>query len=177
MSRQKNAVQRLCSYPGCGRKHFAKDLCRSHYLIKYKRKQELRPLYTKDNPKQKPKCIVDGCDRLQKCLNKYCKKHYYRMHTNGTLIPKNRGMKSKGGHEYYKNHSLFKRNRLIKIQLEPICEVCHVRPSKVVHHIDCKRDNHELINLMACCSQKCHFSEHRKLRIQAKIEKLMKNYI
>lgn len=165
MCRTKNAVQRLCSYPGCGRKHFAKDLCRSHYLIVHSYKQAIRPLYTKDNPKSDHKCKIEGCTK-RRYSSGYCQMHNYRFKKNGDpFIVHTRGVKGNGGHQDYPNHSLFKRNRLIVLKENPLCSGCGDKTNRLaqhVHHIDGSRDNHEISNLLPVCVR-CHFSIHRNL--------------
>ena len=61
---------RICSAEGCGKRHYAKDLCRAHYRKAY--------------PGKQPEgiCIVDRCNEHQK-THGYCTKHYYRFNVYG----------------------------------------------------------------------------------------------
>lgn len=67
----------------------------------------------------------------------------------------------KGGVYLYKNHSLMKRNRLLKLnKIHWRCEECGEVADRV-HHIDGTKHNHHLDNLMALCLH-CHWRIHTK---------------
>jgi hypothetical protein len=59
----------------------------------------------------------------------------------------------KGGVFYYKNHTLLKKNRLLKIeQCGGSCEECNKPDTKLfAYHIDRSRQNHEIENLKMLC--------------------------
>lgn len=56
---------KTCEFEGCGRKVYGWGLCNPHYQQKYKRGQELRPLFLKGRPPGSPAkvCSFEGCDR------------------------------------------------------------------------------------------------------------------
>lgn len=186
MSRTKNAVQRVCSYPGCGRKHWAKGLCKGHYVMAYVRKQTLRAINV-NGVKPIHKCAFPGCTNTTKRI--YCGTHETRIRKHGDVnVSLPRGMKSQGGHQQYPNHSLLKKNRLIKLAQNPICEFCGKAPSKITHHKDGKKTNHAIENLYAVCSAACHQKVHKLLKLGLiltdtfdklleKFEKIEKKYI
>ena len=186
MSRSKNVVQRVCSYPGCGRNHYAKGLCKAHYVMSHVRKQVLRCIYP-NAVKPVRKCSFSGCEHTT--TRAYCNTHESRIYRHGDVnISLKRGVKSQGGHQQYPNHSLLKRNRLIKLAQNPICEFCGKAPSKIVHHRDGKKTDHSLENLYAVCGGVCHSKEHKLLKLGIiltdtfdklleKFEKIEKKYI
>ena len=154
---------KTCTYPGCDHKFYAKGLCRAHYVMHYVRGNELRPLYTKKNPKPKTQCKHTKCAKIAVVLG-LCQTHYARLVKYGDINAYHTpGRKSQGGHQAYPDHSLLKRNRLIKFEQDPICEVCGVNKARIAHHRDGKKTNHAIENLMSICSQKCHKLIHRKL--------------
>lgn len=61
---------RLCSIEDCGKKHYGRGFCKSHYRKAY--------------PDKKPEgiCIIDGCNEHQQRRG-YCTKHYYRFNIYG----------------------------------------------------------------------------------------------
>jgi 5-methylcytosine-specific restriction endonuclease McrA len=60
-----------------------------------------------------------------------------------------------GGVSPYPNHSLMKKNRLIVLINNPICEICGKTQAQQIHHKNRDRSDHRLSNLMGvCCS--CH---------------------
>lgn len=64
-----------------------------------------------------------------------------------------------GGIAEYPNHSLMKRNRIIKLQqTHGLCEICGAHANRI-HHIDGSKNNHDLSNLIALCN-KCHHTLH-----------------
>lgn len=161
MYKQKHS-DRICTFPGCGRMYYAKGLCWAHYEMHLVRKHPLRSIYTKTNPKPKTICRHAGCAEI--AHNKgLCDKHARRFTKYGdTSVIHTRGRKSIFGHQTYPNHSLMKRNRLIRLELNPICQHCGSEPSVMVHHIDFTKTNHDVDNLLALCSAKCHKYYHMK---------------
>jgi len=151
---------RICTFPGCGRKHYAKGVCWTHYQMHHVRGQELRTIYGPTNHKPPSKCKYPGCDRIAHSKG-YCNFHYIRFRKYGSPdITHTRGRKSQGGHSYYPNHSLLIRNRLIKLDMTPICQVCGKKKAKFTHHIDGTNTNHTIENLLPVCSKKCHNKLH-----------------
>lgn len=62
----------------------------------------------------------------------------------------------------YKNTSLLKQNRLEKLLLEGNkCEICS-KDTKLVHHIDGGRKNHQISNLKVLC-RKHHILAHKSI--------------
>ena len=57
-----------------------------------------------------------------------------------------------------------KKNRLIILINNPLCEVCEKTPATEVHHKDNTKDNHRLSNLMAVC-HKCHIGVLHKGKV------------
>lgn len=166
-----------CSFQGCTRKHYAKGWCRAHYHIIVTLGGEPRAILNLHCKKPEHKCSVDGCNKNSR-INGYCQMHNARFQKHGdTSIVLRRGVKSQGGHQQYPNHSLLKRNRLIKLILNPICEVCHKNPSRITHHRDGLKTNHNIENLEGVCSVRCHMVEHKKLNTQKKIEILLEKCI
>lgn len=69
---------RLCSVPGCQRKHYGRGWCNTHYRRWYVHGSVALP------QKEQRSCSVDGCARpfLAKGL---CRLHYDRLHLTGRL--------------------------------------------------------------------------------------------
>ena len=64
-----------------------------------------------------------------------------------------------GGNSDYPNHAEFKRTRIeVLKRSKGKCEICG-EPAKLVHHIDGKKDNHNIDNLIALCWL-CHEPLH-----------------
>jgi hypothetical protein len=55
------SVKRRCSFPGCGRPHLAKGLCRGHYE-QQRLKRSLRPLPSR--LRDDPACSFEGCGNV-----------------------------------------------------------------------------------------------------------------
>ena len=55
------SAKRRCSFPGCGRPHLAKGLCRGHYE-QQRRKRALQPLPSR--PRGDPACSFVGCGNV-----------------------------------------------------------------------------------------------------------------
>jgi len=170
MSRPK----RLCSYPGCNHVHHVKGWCRAHHYQIVVKGGEPKPIRKYIGPH---KCTIKGCNK-QAAGVLYCNMHYSRFHKYGDPSIKHKaGAKSQGGHEKYKNHSLMKRNRLIKLAQDPICEFCHAAPSKMVHHKDGSKTNHAVENFLAVCSQMCHLKVHKLIKLQTLLTDLFGNIL
>lgn len=107
-------------------------------------------------------CKVLGCN-IPIFAKKICRKHYYRYRNHQSfdkLGPKGeRNCNWRGGVSEYTNHYLMKKNRLIILLNNPICEICKKEQAQQVHHKDNSKDNHGLNNLMAICT-KCHANIH-----------------
>ena len=71
----------------------------------------------------------------------------------------------------YPNHHLMRKNRLIKLAQQPLCEECHKKATQI-HHKDLSKDNHDLDNLMSVCCQ-CHADIHGYERKKVGIRKMM----
>jgi hypothetical protein len=55
------SAKRRCSFPGCGRPHLAKGLCRGHYE-QQRAKRALQPLPSR--PRGDPACSFVGCENV-----------------------------------------------------------------------------------------------------------------
>ena len=76
-----------CSVAECSNSHYAKGLCRSHWVRfnKYGRLEKIRGII-------KPECSVEDCKNIS--LNKgLCSLHYLRQYKNGTLESKQTGLR------------------------------------------------------------------------------------
>lgn len=72
---------RLCSVPGCGRKHECRGFCNAHYL-RWKAGKDLDvPLQAAPIPKTNP-CLVEGCTSPVK-QNGYCGRHFKSWYRHG----------------------------------------------------------------------------------------------
>lgn len=139
---------RLCSIDGCEKKHKAKGLCNSHYVSKHHR--NIRHI-----------CENIGCDNTTNgfdlCCN--CKQYLTKKnkHIHGNCGSNN--ARWRGGNSDYKNHSIFKQNRIIILkQYNFKCGKCNNKATQV-HHKDYSKDNHDISNLLPLCS-KCHGNLH-----------------
>ncbi len=61
--------QRICNFPNCGKKHYAKGLCSAHYNQRQRGKQ-LTPVQ-----QIRKKCAVPGCNNKHAAKG-YCRSHY-----------------------------------------------------------------------------------------------------
>lgn len=173
---------KLCRVEHCERTHHAKGLCLTHYTyrrkygkdcaqprIKKDRKeccrQYSRKYYKKHhiNKPKRPLCVWPGCcirPFLPHRHNGLCGKHAVvktligeRRRNPGIIKEKNPNWK--GGVSQYKDHYLFKKNRLeILEKCNYVCELCN-DTAQIVHHKDNTSTNHSIENLMPLC-QKCH---------------------
>ncbi len=155
-----NRVAFICKIKNCGKKHYAKSYCQNHYeMLIMKGGYRLH------------KCKIKNC--IYKTHKVYCCFHQSRFENN---LPMNLnidyrhlriGKKNnlwRGGIAEYPNHYLMKKNRLIILLHNPICEICNRKPAVEVHHKDSSKTNHFLSNLQAVC-HKCNTG----LRIQPNI--------
>jgi len=163
---------RVCDVPGCDKPFYAKGLCRIHYDLK---RRHGRVIYKKDIPK--PKCSVDGCDKVATSLTSgFCRFHYVR-YMNGTPLHKPKGIKGplnrhwKGGISEYPNHYEMKKIRLIVLEeANYICHYCG-KPANQIHHKDLSKDNHSKENLVACCKS-CNIQSERTKIYTSKYRRL-----
>lgn len=74
---------RVCSVKGCGRKHYARGMCKNHYYADLRKKKLAAlaaglPLLTKPARRRKPGprvCSIKGCEEKHYAKG-LCKKHY-----------------------------------------------------------------------------------------------------
>lgn len=71
----------ICSIEGCGRKEYAKHLCKNHYGRKIRTGYAVNPLGRFGRPKSK--CKAAGCEKVGGTSNGYCPKHLYRFRKYG----------------------------------------------------------------------------------------------
>lgn len=77
-------TKRTCSAPGCERVHYGKGYCSLHFQ-RVRRgggvqaEKPARRSYKQD----RPKCCIEGCDRLANTLER-CRKHYYELRRKQT---------------------------------------------------------------------------------------------
>ena len=153
-----------CFVKNCELKYYAKGLCRNHYMNRLRNGNTGEPefktikVYT-----QKCFCGSQGIVRINNKI--YCQFHYYRIR-NKIPFYRPKGVTGKlntrwnGGTSEYKNHYLFKKNRLQKFkQTNYKCETCGAQ-AEIAHHKDHSKINHNLENLQALC-KKCHFKHHK----------------
>ena len=143
------ALIKSCILSDCTEKHYAKGYCRNHYN-KFKRTNNPYGLIKE--------CKAFGCSNMT-FSGLYCRYHNLRLREGWLLIASNRkGVNNcnwNGGVSDYKDHSLMKRQRKIKLkQTKGKCEICQGE-GKQIHHIDGTKDNHKLGNLIFVC-YKCH---------------------
>lgn len=153
-----------CSVVDCNRDHYAKNLCRKHYA-------NLRRIGVAVAPKAHGKnncpCKVDGCSR-KAVSHQMCIPHYYRMKrygdplkivTRGSHLKGSSNPRWNGGTSQYPNHSLMKKNRLLKLkECDGKCQVCGQK-AVLIHHADEDKSNHALENLIPLCKP-CHYTVH-----------------
>ena len=74
------------------------------------------------------------------------------------MIGKNNPRWNNGSSEYPK-HCKLKKNRIELLEINNYkCELCY-KPAEIAHHLDNRKDNHNLNNLMPLC-KKCHYKLH-----------------
>lgn len=69
----------ICSFEGCKRDVWCKELCRPHYS-QWKREGVLRPIG--GSYKNKGPCIINSCSKVSYC-KEMCTKHYMRFKRHG----------------------------------------------------------------------------------------------
>lgn len=73
-------TERICSVDGCGKRHFGKGWCRTHY-------DRVARLGTTELPARvKEVCSVDGCERPTRARS-WCNTHYMRWANHGDVAP------------------------------------------------------------------------------------------
>lgn len=160
-------MNKKCLQPGCGRKHYAKGLCWTHYVQVQVYKRSAAPIKPYNNTGVELICSVEGCNKVAHAHG-LCPTHNVRLKKHGDVnIVKTRGRKrTTGTGSEYPNHSLLKKNRLIKLKMNPICEYCGELKSKLTHHRDGTKTNHSIPNLMALCGRSCHVKVHNEMFIK-----------
>lgn len=79
---------RICTYDGCGRKHYGKGLCHGHYMQR-KRGVSLSPIRDYERKaarKGQAPCSFDGCDKPAR-TGGLCSGHYGQFKRLGVLRP------------------------------------------------------------------------------------------
>jgi 5-methylcytosine-specific restriction endonuclease McrA len=116
--------------------------------------------------------IIRGGYKLHFCAYPNCKFKTHKQYCNYHLVlykrlnkPKGFTMKEannpnwRGGTSDYPNHTLMKKNRILKLQqTEGLCEICK-KQGEQIHHKDGSKDNHNIENLILLC-HKCHIIIH-----------------
>jgi hypothetical protein len=147
-----------CLIEGCKNQLYVKDYCRTHSqtvnrIINNRKAGRLVRI-------DRPNCAATDCPRKAYKKDFFCsihEKEYQR-----PKYPKGENHWSwRGGVAEYPDHSLLKKQRLVKLaSVQYECEVHGPACKKVadrVHHKDGLKTNHDVSNLVATCS-KCHFS-------------------
>lgn len=148
---------KTCSVDGCNKKHYAKGYCRNHY-VKY--------ITNKDEKHLNYFCCAPDCTIKVTEPNSYCCTHKRKLSRgwgfdDGRVLSKlgENNPNWNGGTSQYKNHGHLKRLRKIKLEsVNYVCEKCGAKATEV-HHLDCKKNNHNLKNLVAVC-RKCHINHY-----------------
>ena len=178
-------INYFCKIKDCNRKYYAKEYCYNHYIQLYfypihKKECALsrRKYYLKTRILGNHKCFVPKCNKLVHKKYKYCYRHNlrYKKHRSLDLSIKytlkgKRNPMWKGGIAEYPNHYLMKKNRLIILLHNPICEICNKKPAVEVHHKNGDKSDHRLSNLAASC-RKCNAS----IRFKPNISKYRRLY-
>jgi hypothetical protein len=158
----------MCKEKGCDRKVVAKGYCHKHYYFYYKREKKNIPLDWPYNQKFHVKhCLVQDCNRKPQKNETYCNYHKHRLENNlsldapaGVLRKAEKNGNWKGGIADYPNHTIMKKQRIIKLtQQNNKCELCGDKAYKI-HHKDENKANHNLDNLIVVCDS-CHGKLHR----------------
>ena len=177
---------KTCTHFGCLKKHHGKGLCKSHYIQALKRGEISNTNCKVENCRtgvyakgycykhwfqfklngvklyQSKKCVAPGCDKNVR--KEYCSYHIRRVNkgmpldsTQHELYGGANNPNWKGGVAQYKDHSEFKRQRLVKLKSVGYkCEICKGKATEC-HHKDKTKSNHRQNNLTALC-RKCHRS-------------------
>ena len=138
---------KICSIPGCGKKHRTKGFCKKHYA---------------DWHRSTKQCSIHGCS------DKYfsaglCGKHYQRRRQHGnpnvlTRNPPGHGHLRKDGYRvFFKNRKMFYEHRIIA----ELVLGRALTKDEVVHHIDHNPMNNSPENLAILKSN----AEHRKAHV------------
>ena len=101
---------------------------------------------------------------------KNCNRKHNNISLRGRNIKGKNNPNWKGGIAEYPNHSLMKKNRLIKLkQTAGKCEICGRKTEKMnIHHLDGSKSNHSLDNLILLC-RNCHCRLHRGRKAKTSI--------
>lgn len=73
---------RVCGFTGCGRPHFARGYCRTHYQ-QDRRSRGTRLTEPRQRAPRATVCCVDGCDRDDVTSRSMCQMHYARWQRHG----------------------------------------------------------------------------------------------
>ena len=150
-----------CKVNKCEEISKSRGFCIKHYLNAYRHEKGLH--------KERKKCLSINCkknaigfDLCYKCIDFILSKDkQYKKRTFRHLKGKN-NVNWNGGVSEYKNHYIFKKNRLIVLnQFKNRCSDCNAKADQV-HHKDKNKKNHSLDNLQLLC-RKCHKKYHKKL--------------
>lgn len=148
-----HSIKRLCTFPGCDKKHWAKGLCNSH-LAQANRCKTLTALRPRILVRGLT-CSVDSCRNKMFCRS-FCRIHYQRWHHHGnTDLMDLHGEKS----PFWKGDSASKnsgRRRARKIYPLGDCERCG-KPATERHHKDDNTFNNDPDNIMIVC-RSCHMA-------------------
>lgn len=147
----------LCTFSGCSKIIYAKNLCASHY-----QKSRYKKL------KRKP-CPWPECHAVILASREFCSVHQKRAElrrsrglplTVQNLLQGKYNHRWRGGVASYPKHSKMKilRKRLIK-ERGNRCEICGCKPKRIdLHHLDQSKTRHTENNALLLC-HKCHMSK------------------
>ena len=185
---------KICKIKNCNKKYYGKGYCRFHWvhkdwypknrnrLLQYQKQYKLEH-YGIGN--RMHKCRIKNCNNMVYKKHKYCVPHRKRItgkikdldlskdlrHQIGQFIKGKKNINWKGGIAEYPNHSLMKKNRLIILLHNPICEICNKKPAVEIHHKNGDKSNHRLSNLVASC-HRCN----TKIRFKSNNSKFRRIY-
>lgn len=150
-----------CNVSECNGALYAKGLCRKHY----ERKRRTGRLYIVVSFKNKGKnCKIKSCDK-EANVNGVCQKHYDRFRKYGNYKKRtNKGEKNcnwNGGTSEYPNHYQMKKIREELLSKNSLCQHYKKEKSFCIHHLDKKKGNHDIKNLIVVCA-KCHIRYYHK---------------
>lgn len=152
--RSSKGGSKACVVEGCRGFLYAKDLCQKHY-------QDKRRITKHKNCKEYQDCGLQT-------TKEYCHKHLRRIKEGKSLdlsikydIKGENNMHWRGGISEYKDHYIFKKNRLKVLEASNYkCYDCG-EVAKIVHHMDNTKTNHVVENLRALC-QSCHVGNYHE---------------